>query len=272
MTKTRHENYFQVDIPVKPTTPVVAGDMTPTHLEVKVNQQDGGMSWFNGTTSKRGVYVSAGPVAIAQTDSGFESRGFMLSRAGVKRLLEENKRRNDKRGAALGLEIASQLESRSGPAWDLVQHVLRENQLSLVETCPKYSPRIAYRDQHMVKIRLSDKKQFLRIEDESDGDYSFDVFAVSKYEPEEKITTNDTGDTGPIVRYRRAVINESVYQLPRFNIYNFPAGRLTSRTRGIVTQLLQGDDSAVAPFLDHIQESDEFPPEFSESILTILGW
>lgn len=123
-------DYFSVDLPIRLVESWEPGTGTPTHLSIRVYQNDGGPNFY-GQYSKRGVYISASPEGIEDRGNGFVSRSFFLSHGGAKLCLEENKRKNPRRGAILATEVQRQLSKREGPAWDLVARVMAEEHLEL---------------------------------------------------------------------------------------------------------------------------------------------
>lgn len=121
-------NYLTIDVPVRPAGVPDPSRKTPTHVELSVYYSLGGYSGFTGKESPRGLYASATPVTIETTGGGFNVRGFLLF-SGVKKLIDVQKRRADKRGVEVASAIKAQFDNREGPLWELLQHVLEEEGL-----------------------------------------------------------------------------------------------------------------------------------------------
>ncbi len=105
-----------------------AGDEPPTHLTVRAYYMKGGPDYFNGGTTARGYYVSAGP--IRETADGM--RMTVLGR-GFSALVETATRLNGKRLDAIAAEAHRQARERTGKAWELAVAALREGKLTLAD-------------------------------------------------------------------------------------------------------------------------------------------
>ena len=115
-------------IPVKGGT-----EKKKPYIELTVNYTKGGMSFATYRQVKRGYYISATPVTIEDTEvPGLIVKGFMAF-SGVKQLIEEAGRLNQKRVRELFDEAVADYEAKRGPAYALVQHILTTNGLELAE-------------------------------------------------------------------------------------------------------------------------------------------
>ena len=107
--------------------PVQNATEDATHVEVDVYYQKGGPNYWTGYTDEGGIYVSAHPVAVE------EGLVRTVLGTGLKHLLRQSDRLSRKRLADVADCVRTQIESRTGPAWELVQHVCAKNGLTVAE-------------------------------------------------------------------------------------------------------------------------------------------
>ena len=117
--------------------PVEGGDeKVKPFISLQVKYSKGGMNYATYRTEKRGIYISASPIKIEDTDTpGLVIRSYMAF-SGIKQLVEETKRKNDKRTDALFAEAVEDYKAKRGPAWIMVNHILEAGGLKLKEETP----------------------------------------------------------------------------------------------------------------------------------------
>jgi len=112
--------------------PIEGGDDKKVpYIALSVYYSKGGINYATYRTEKRGIYISASPIKVEETGTpGLIVRSFMAF-TGIKQLVEETKRKNDKQTDALFAEAVEDYKAKRGPAWILVNHVLESNGLVL---------------------------------------------------------------------------------------------------------------------------------------------
>ena len=122
----------EILLPMQPYTPE-RGSHMDTHVSVKVSYDKGGMCFGTYKQKPRGYYLSVGRVFI--TDS---SRGFAMFSAPTI-LLEQTKRRSDKRLDDLFATVANDVAAKAGKVQELIQQVLAKDGCTLAETSVTHS-------------------------------------------------------------------------------------------------------------------------------------
>ena len=82
-------------------------------IEVDVRQQDGGVSFIDGKSRSRGLYVSFHEMEVTESAGGFTSKSFMLfdpSAVSMGFLIQRNERLAPKRAAELVEFVKANLE------------------------------------------------------------------------------------------------------------------------------------------------------------------
>lgn len=103
-----------------------AGQFKTTHIQVSVYYSKGGSNFFHGTLDQRGVYVSVGPMEVLP---GGQMR-FVLTK-GCRHCLLHLGRDSQKRVDEVWEGVLQDIAGRTGTVWEMVQRVLREENLSL---------------------------------------------------------------------------------------------------------------------------------------------
>jgi hypothetical protein len=93
-----------------------------THVEVDVYYQKAGPNYWTGGRDEGGIYVSAQPITV-RPDGGV----CTVLGSGLKHLLRSSDRLNRKRLADVADGVRTQVETRTGVAWQLVLHVCAKN-------------------------------------------------------------------------------------------------------------------------------------------------
>ncbi len=107
-----------------------------THIKVNVYYSKGGINYFTATTEPRAIWCGISPVNREKSGAtGLAVESFMLF-SGLKCKLEEAKRLNRKRVAALFEQTKTEIASKTGLVYATLQQVLVKYDIALTEEAP----------------------------------------------------------------------------------------------------------------------------------------